>query len=109
MPVSPVEMCSELINLILSVKPEMKFAMLGGDQSGTWATASAMSNRKSSVGIIHFDAHSDCMEHIYGIKITGGSWLNHLSNELGSEKVVQLGVRDPIDTIHIELTMTKFK
>ena len=40
--------------------------------------ASTIANKHSNVGLIHFDAHSDCMEHIYGINITGGSWLNHL-------------------------------
>ena len=39
MPVSPIEMCSELIKLILSIKPDMRFVMLGGDQSGSWATS----------------------------------------------------------------------
>jgi agmatinase len=94
MPVSPVEVCHELIKMILSIKPEMRFIMIGGDQSGSWATTNAIAEKHSKIGVIHFDAHNDCREHIYGIKITGGSWFNHLKNKLGSEKVIQLGVRD---------------
>jgi len=99
MPVSPIEMCAELIRLILSIKPEMRFVMLGGDQSGTWAATSILAQSSSKLGLIHFDAHNDCKEHMYGIDITGGSWLFHLKRYLGPEKVIQLGIRDNNDSV----------
>ena len=98
MPVSPVDMCSQLISWILSIKPEMRFVMLGGDQSGSWATSSILAQKTPDLGLIHFDAHHDCKEHIFGINITGGSWLHHLETHIGPQKIVQLGVRDLDDS-----------
>ncbi|EDM28706.1 Arginase/agmatinase/formiminoglutamase [Lentisphaera araneosa HTCC2155] len=97
MPVSPIEMCSELIKQVLIIKPEMKFVMIGGDQSASWALAKTLVQIKNDekIGLIHFDAHSDLDPHFCGIEITNSSWLYNLMRDfIAPEHVIQLGIRD---------------
>lgn len=97
MPVSPIDMCSKLVQEVLLIKPEMKFVMIGGDQSGSWALAKTLVQLKGDdkIGLIHFDAHSDLEPHFCGIEITNSTWLYNLMREsIAPEHIIQLGVRD---------------
>jgi agmatinase len=90
-------MCSELIRQVLVIKPDMKFVMIGGDQSGSWALVQSLvqMNASEKIGLIHFDAHSDLDQHFCGIEITNSSWLYNLMRDfIAPEHVIQLGVRD---------------
>ncbi|WDE97251.1 arginase family protein [Lentisphaera profundi] len=109
MPVSPIEMCCELIRHILLIKPSMKFLMIGGDQSGSWAMAKSLVQIKTNekIGLIHFDAHSDTDKHFCGIDITNSTWLYNLMNHfISPEHVIQIGVRDNKNLNYGQKTLT---
>jgi agmatinase len=71
--------------------------VLGGDHSIAHPTVSALAEhvRPSAAGIVHFDAHADDAEEVYGVRRSHGTPLRLLVEE-GSVRgahVVQVGLR----------------
>lgn len=71
--------------------------VLGGDHSIAHPTVSALANhvRPATAGIVHFDAHADDAEEVYGVRRSHGTPLRLLVEEgsVRGEHIVQIGLR----------------
>ncbi|HEX2029982.1 MAG TPA: agmatinase family protein [Actinomycetota bacterium] len=71
--------------------------VLGGDHSILHpdAGAAAEALRPASLGVIHFDAHADDAEHLYGVRRSHGTPVRLLVEEgaVRGEHIVQVGLR----------------
>ena len=70
---------------------------LGGDHSITWPTATAVAEVKGfgNVGIVHFDAHADTADILYGNLASHGTPMRRLieSGAIPGKNFVQVGLR----------------
>ena len=71
--------------------------ILGGDHSVTLPSATAVAQRYGvgKVGIVHFDAHADTWDSLYGSRISHGSPMRRLieSGVVPGKNFVQVGLR----------------
>jgi agmatinase len=68
--------------------------VLGGDHSVAWPAFAAAYARCPSLGLLHFDAHTDLLEHRLGVRYCFATWAFHANALLGGDgRVVQVGVR----------------
>jgi agmatinase len=71
--------------------------VIGGDHSITWpsATAVAAAHPPGSVGIVHFDAHADTGDNLWGNLYSHGSPMRRLieSGAIPGRNFVQVGLR----------------
>jgi agmatinase len=69
--------------------------LVGGDHSTPYGAIKAMAQHHNSIGILHFDAHSDLREAYEGFEYSHASVMfNVLRDAPGIERLVQVGVRD---------------
>jgi len=79
--------------------------VLGGDHSIAHPDVGAVaeSRKPAAVGLVHFDAHADNAESVYGVRLSHGTPLRLLVEEgsLRGENILQIGLRgywpDPPD------------
>jgi agmatinase len=79
--------------------------VLGGDHSIAHPDVGAVADaqKPASVGLVHFDAHADDAESVYGVRLSHGTPLRLLVEDgsLRGENIVQVGLRgywpDPPD------------
>ncbi|GCB44640.1 agmatinase family protein [Streptomyces sp. NL15-2K] len=73
--------------------------ILGGDHSLMIASVGALADMygPDKVGVVHFDAHPDCHEHIFGHRVTHGTPIWRLIEErrIPGRNFVQVGLRTP--------------
>ncbi len=71
---------------------------LGGDHSITLAELRAVSRRYGSLGLAHFDAHSDTWDEYFGRKFNHGTTFKRAVEEglLDLSRCVQVGMRGPV-------------
>jgi agmatinase len=71
--------------------------VLGGDHSITWPSASAVAEVRhpASIGIVHFDAHADTAQDIFGVLGSHGTPMRRLveSGAVAGRNFVQVGLR----------------
>jgi agmatinase len=71
--------------------------VLGGDHSITWPSASAVAEVRhpASIGIVHFDAHADTAQDIFGVLASHGTPMRRLveSGAVAGRNFVQVGLR----------------
>ncbi len=71
--------------------------VLGGDHSITWPSVSAVAQARAphSVGIVHFDAHADTADNVFGVLAGHGSPMRRLieSGAVKGRNFVQVGLR----------------
>jgi agmatinase len=71
--------------------------VLGGDHSITWPSASAVAEVRhpSTIGIVHFDAHTDTAPDIFGVLGSHGTPMRRLveSGAVAGRNFVQVGLR----------------
>jgi agmatinase len=79
--------------------------VLGGDHSITWPSASAVAEvrRPGSIGIVHFDAHADTANDVFGVLASHGTPMRRLieSGAVNGRNFVQVGLRGywpPVET-----------
>src|SRR5207247_559758 len=78
MPVSPLSVCEEVLRLVRKLAPGCAPLVLGGDHSIGWPVAVALAEGRShELGILHFDAHTDLLEHRLGVKYCFATWAWH--------------------------------
>ncbi len=94
-PVSPLSVCEEVLRLVRELAPGCAPLVLGGDHSVGWpALAAVARGREHQVGILHFDAHTDLMEHRLGVRYCFATWAYHANELVGrSGRLVQVGLR----------------
>ena len=73
--------------------------IMGGDHSVMVPSVRALAEKygKEKLAVVHFDAHPDCHEEIYGHEKTHATTIWRLVNELGipGRNIVQAGIRTP--------------
>lgn len=94
LPVSPLSIAENAIDTIFELHPKARLAVLGGDHSVSWPVMSALHRRYGSeFGVLHFDAHTDLLQHRFGVKYCFATWAYHGMRLLKPMHFVQLGVR----------------
>jgi len=112
LPVSPLDLCAEVLRLIRASNPSAIPIILGGDHSLGWPgfetarqATEAVSGRR--LGVLQIDAHTDLLAHRMGVKYCFGTWAYHANDALGRDgRLVQVGVRvSGYDRAHWETTL----
>ena len=67
--------------------------VLGGDHSISLPTVRAMAKRYSTLDILHFDAHPDLYEDLYGDRFSHACPFARILDEGLAENLVQVGIR----------------
>jgi len=71
--------------------------ILGGDHSILHPNAGAVADHhgRGTVGVIHFDAHADDAEEIWGVKLSHGTPVRRLVDEgsIPGDRILQIGLR----------------
>jgi len=71
--------------------------ILGGDHSIAHPDVGGLADalKPASVGLVHFDAHADTADNVYGVKLSHGTPLRRLVEEgsLQGSNIVQVGLR----------------
>lgn len=93
-PVSPLSIEERALDLILSIAPNAKPLILGGDHSVAWPVSAALHRAEKSFAIVQPDAHTDLLEERLGVKYCFATWSFHANELMGrSGKMVQVGTR----------------
>lgn len=98
LPVSPLSIAYEVAKQFYESSPSSALFSLGGDHSVSYPIVKAYLEDKNKnnikAAIIHFDAHTDLLDHRLGIDLCFGSWVTHILDDLQDEDlVIQLGIR----------------
>lgn len=69
--------------------------VLGGDHGISEATVAAVAARRGPVGLVHFDAHADTGEEVFGVRRSHGTAMRRLveRGHVDGSRYVQLGLR----------------
>jgi agmatinase len=73
----------------------------GGEHTATLTIVRAVSKRYRNLMIVHFDAHLDIRQDYDGEPVTHATWANVVGQEIGFDRLVQLGVRSGTRDEHI--------
>jgi agmatinase len=97
-PVSPLSIAQLTSKEILENMPDSKMLTLGGDHSVSYPVCLEWIKAKRAKGIkvaiIHFDAHTDLMDHRLGVDICFASWAFKMLEHLESPSdMIQFGIR----------------
>jgi agmatinase len=65
----------------------------GGEHTASLPMIRAASRHYADLMVVHFDAHLDIRRDYEGEPITHATWANVVGEEIGFERIVQLGVR----------------
>jgi agmatinase len=65
----------------------------GGEHTATLPIVRAAARRVPELIVVHFDAHLDIRQEYDGAPITHATWANVVGEEIGFDRIVQLGVR----------------
>lgn len=97
LPVSPLSIAEEAVREVYKKNPGAKIFGLGGDHSTSYPLVKEwiLSRKdKKKAGVLHFDAHTDLLEHRLGIDLCFGTWtyqiLGFLTNR---DHLLQIGIR----------------
>jgi agmatinase len=97
LPVSPLSMAERALKEVYKKFPDARVLGFGGDHSTSYPLVKAwLESRKDlkSVGILHFDAHTDLLEQRLGIDLCFGTWTFQILDLLKSrDHIIQLGIR----------------
>jgi agmatinase len=95
LPVSPLSIAQAALDCLLTLNPELKVLVLGGDHSVSWPVVAALAKHQNKPwGIVHFDAHTDLLETRLGVRYCFATWAFHAAKLLGSAShMVQVGIR----------------
>jgi agmatinase len=94
-PVAPLSVAEEVLRLVRELAPACAPLVLGGDHSVGWPVLAAVARgREHEVGILHFDAHTDLMEHRLGVRYCFATWAFHANERIGrGKRLQQVGLR----------------
>jgi len=93
-PVAPLDIVRAALDACALLAPKAVPIVLGGDHSVAWPAFAAAYARCPTLGLLHFDAHTDLLEHRLGVRYCFATWAYHANALLsGDGRVVQVGVR----------------
>lgn len=98
LPVAPLTILSRAVRCIGELNPGARIHLLGGDHSmsmvTTLALASAPANAGNTLGVVHFDAHTDLLKERDGLECSFATWAHHANEAVGrGGRLQQLGMR----------------
>ncbi|MFO0550205.1 MAG: arginase family protein [Polyangiaceae bacterium] len=98
LPVSPLSILERAMSEIAAIAPRAKIHLVGGDHSmsmiSTQALARATRNAGRTLGVVHFDAHTDLLKERDGIRCSFATWAHHANIAIGrGGRLQQLGTR----------------
>lgn len=94
LPVSPLSIMEGVYGALRELNPSLKIYMIGGDHSVSWpAMVDCHKRFQKQFAVLHFDAHSDLMEHRLGVKYCFATWAYHTQKMIEPHALVQVGVR----------------
>lgn len=97
LPVSPLSIAEKALTVLYKDYPQARILGLGGDHSTSYPLVKAWilsRKKKASCGLLHFDAHTDLLEHRLGIDLCFGTWTFQVLKDFASrDHVVQVGIR----------------
>jgi agmatinase len=94
LPVSPLSIAEQVLYALYELNPEAQIFLLGGDHSVSWPAMLYCHRRcGDDFGVLHFDAHTDLLEHRLGIRYCYTTWAWHALKLLKPQRMVQVGLR----------------
>jgi arginase family enzyme len=95
LPVSPLSIAEQALGIVRALAPSASLLLLGGDHSVGWpGLAATARGREHRVGILHFDAHTDLLEHRLGVRYCFATWAYHANALIGRRRrLQQVGLR----------------
>ncbi len=93
LPVSPLSLMEATLAALFELNPKVQVYVLGGDHSVSWPVVNALVAAGKKFAILHFDAHSDLLEHRLGVHHCFGTWAFHAMKLLPPHALVQVGIR----------------
>ncbi|MBI2378456.1 MAG: arginase family protein [Deltaproteobacteria bacterium] len=95
LPVSPIDLTARAYELLGRVSPATRIHLLGGDHTVAYGAILGLFSRSAStVGIVHFDAHTDLLGERLGVRICFATWAHHANALIGrGQRLIQLGIR----------------
>ncbi len=98
LPVSPLSILERALELIAALAPESRVHLIGGDHSmsmiSTGVLARSPANAGKTLGVVHFDAHTDLLAERDGIRCSFATWAHHANLAIGrGGRLQQLGTR----------------
>jgi arginase family enzyme len=108
LPVSPLSIAERVVDRLLSLNPELRVFVIGGDHSVAWPVVAALARHaREPWAIVHPDAHTDLLPERLGVRYCFATWAYHANELLGrGGRLVQVGVRaSGKDKAHWESTL----
>lgn len=95
LPVAPLSIARRVVRLCLTLNPELRFMLLGGDHSVAWPLVAELAARRPRpFAIVHPDAHTDLLPERLGIAHCFATWAYHANDAIGrAGRLVQVGIR----------------
>jgi arginase family enzyme len=95
LPVAPLTIAEHVVDRLLTLNPDLRVFMLGGDHSVAWPVVAALARHaREPWAIVHPDAHTDLLPERLGVRLCFATWAYHANELLGrGGRLVQVGVR----------------
>jgi agmatinase len=98
LPVAPLSILDAALRCIGEINPAARVHVLGGDHSLSMVTtlrlAASARNARRTLGVVHFDAHTDLLKERDGIACSFATWAHHANDAIGrGGRLQQLGTR----------------
>jgi agmatinase len=98
LPVSPLSILERALDEIFALAPQARVHLVGGDHSlsmvPTTVLARSPSNHDRTLGVVHFDAHTDLLTERDGLRCSFATWAHHANVAIGKGgRLQQLGTR----------------
>lgn len=92
-PVSPLSILSTVMEHLHEINPSIKVCILGGDHSLSFIPVEHLALHKS-IGVIHFDAHTDLLKERQGLPYSYATWAWRANQCIGKNyRMIQVGIR----------------
>lgn len=95
-PVSPLSIAEEIARLTHETFPQLRLLTFGGDHSVSYpmVRAWAQTRKTKNIALLHFDAHTDLLDHRLGIDVCFGTWTHHIREFFPHpDQLIQVGIR----------------
>ncbi len=97
LPVSPLSIAHRALDDLYRAHPDARILGFGGDHSTSYPLVRAwLESRRdlAKAAVLHFDAHTDLLQHRLGIDICFGTWTYQILDGLASrDHLIQIGIR----------------
>jgi agmatinase len=108
LPVAPLSIAERVVDRLLTLNPDLRVFVLGGDHSVAWPVVAALARHtREPWAIVHPDAHTDLLPERLGVKYCFATWAYHANELVGrGGRLVQIGIRaSGRDKAHWESTL----